>query len=138
LTRTQVRRIQVARPAPAVDTRAQAPIPDSTVWAVPPPLVPASGFRWGPVELVVPTSTAELRRWGMLLNNCLGDYSAAVVAGRSWLVGVRRDELLIGCAEIEPGRRTIRQLVGAHNQPLPPHVRDHVVEALRFLRLCSR
>jgi hypothetical protein len=99
--------------------------------------VPASGFRWGPVELVVPTSSAELSQWGQVLHNCLGDYTAAVLAGRSWLVGVRCDEVLVGCAEIDPRHRSIRQLLGPFNRPLPEQVRNDVVEALQFLGLHS-
>jgi hypothetical protein len=121
--------------APAVVDR--GPVPDSSVWSVPPPLVPACGFRWGPVELVVPTSAAQLRSWGQVLHNCLGDYSPAVMAGRSWLIGVRCDEVLVGCAEVDPARRAIRQLLGPRNRPLPDRVRDDVVEALQFLGLHS-
>jgi hypothetical protein len=125
----------VARTAPAVDDR--EPPPTQAVWSVPPPLVPASGFRWGPVELVVPTSSAELSQWGQVLHNCLGDYTAAVLAGRSWLIGVRCDEVLVGCAEIDPRHRSIRQLLGPFNRPLPEQVRNDVVEALQFLGLHS-
>jgi hypothetical protein len=134
-TRGQARQIQVARMAPAMVDR--GPVPDSSVWSVPPPLVPACGFRWGPVELVVPTSAAQLRSWGQVLHNCLGDYSPAVMAGRSWLIGVRCDEVLVGCAEVDPARRAIRQLLGPRNRPLPDRVRDDVVEALQFLGLHS-
>lgn len=120
------RRIQQARPAPA-----GLPVGvDVTRWPIPQPLLQLHDFRRGRLHLVVPTSKVELQQWARRLHNCLADYAPAMAIGRCWLVGVELDERLIGCVEVRPRQRTIRQATGMLNQALPCEVLDEVVAAL--------
>lgn len=108
------------RRAPAVATVDRINIP--TRWPIPARLSAVHHACRDDLRFVVPTSAPELRHWGRMLQNCLGDFVPAVATGRSWIVGIERNEILIGCAEIEPGSRHLRQLLGSRNRPLPPNV----------------
>ncbi len=123
--------IEAARPALAVRDAPEVDL--LTRWSVPRGLAPVQGLHCGPVRLEVPTSVAQLRHWGQLLHNCLGSFGPAVVAGRSWLVGIMLGESLIGCVEVETRRRTVRQILAARNEPLPAELRDPVLDALHRL-----
>lgn len=123
--------IEAARPALTVRDAPEVDL--LTRWSVPRGLAPVQGLHCGPVRLEVPTSVAQLRHWGQLLHNCLGSFGPAVVAGRSWLVGIMLGESLIGCVEVETRRRTVRQILAARNEPLPAELRDPVLDALHRL-----
>ena len=80
---------------------------------------------------MVPTSREELRRWGRVLHNCVGDFGNAVAGGHSWVIGIEHDDHIIGCIEVNPTDRQVRQALGPRNRPLPPAVATGVSEALR-------
>jgi hypothetical protein len=99
-------------------------------WTTPQPLRPIDGLATGGLRLVVPRSANELRRWGDVLHNCLADYAGASSRGESWLVAIERDDTVIGCIEVTPATRRIRQALGPRNRPLP---RDVLAVAVRAL-----
>ena len=68
--------------------------------------------------------------WGQDLNSCLATYSGAVDGQDSWLIGVRRDELLIACVEVLPSSRRVRQLLRLRNHPHSLIVHNAIVRAL--------
>ena len=78
------------------------------------------------LELVLPRTPDELRAWGRMLGNCLGDFGAAVAEGRSVIVGVRQRGALVAAVELVPNLREIRQFLGVRNR-VPP---DTVVAAV--------
>jgi hypothetical protein len=99
-------------------------------WTTPQPLRPIDGLTTGGLRLVVPRSANELRRWGDILHNCLADYAGASSRGESWLVAIERDDTVIGCIEVTPATRRIRQALGPRNRPLPRDVLTVAVRAL--------
>lgn len=86
--------------------------------------------RHDDLHFTVPTSQPELASWGRRLHNCLDTYARAMVEERSWLIGVEHDDQLVGCIEVAPTTRSVRQALGPRNRPLPPWVHER---ALQFL-----
>lgn len=107
-------------------------------WPIPRPLHAISDFSHRGLRFVVPTRREELRRWGRVLHTCVGDFGTAVVNGRSWVIGIERDDHLIGCVEVDPVERRVRQALGPRNQPLPPDVAAAVFNALRMCGVTGR
>jgi len=95
-------------------------------------LAVAHGQQVGRYQLCLPGSPAELRQWGNELGNCLGSFVDAVSGCVTWVIAVREDGRLIGCAEITP-TRSVRQLLGPHNRPLPQRTATAVVAELTAL-----
>ena len=123
---------EMPRPAPAVPATQQ--VFGVTRWPIPRPLLAINEFRCGGLWFVVPTTREELRRWGRVLHSCIGDFGAAVASGHSWLIGIERDDHLIGCIEVSPLDRRVRQALGPRNQPLP---QDVTATAFNALRVCG-
>ncbi len=73
----------------------------------------------GELELVLPRTPDELSIWGRLLENCLGDFGAAVAARRSIVIGVRQRGALVAAMEVRPGERRVVQFLGVGNR-IPP------------------
>jgi hypothetical protein len=115
---------QVALHAPS------APATAPRRWPVPAPLRTISGYRYGGLDFCVPTSAAELGLWSRQLHNCLDTYAAASAHERSWLIGIRNDGGLIGCIEVCPGTRRLRQAHGPRNRALPANIYDTAVRVL--------
>lgn len=105
-----------------------APAPQR--WGVPRPLQTIDRAMFRGLRFLVATSTTELSLWGARLHNCLDTYARAAAADTSWLVGIERDDLLIGCVEIVPTTRQIRQALGPRNRPLPRAVHQSTLEFL--------
>ena len=80
---------------------------------------------------MVPTSREELRRWERVLHNCVGDFGNAVAGGHSWVIGIEHDDHIIGCIEVNPTNRRVRQALGPPQPTLPPAVGATVSEVLR-------
>ncbi len=99
-------------------------------WPVPEPLLSVSQHRSGDFTFCVPTSGAELRWWSRQLHNCLDTFAGASAHGQSWLIGVRRGDALIGCVEVCPRTRRLRQALGPRNGALAPDVYDRVIGVL--------
>ena len=116
----------LARAVPDLPDDVAAP----TRWSVPRALLVINGYRHAGLSYQVPTSSAELERWASILSNCLGDYTRAAATSAAWLVGVFRDDVIIGCVEVRPSTREVRQAVGEHNRPLEPPVLERVLHAL--------
>jgi hypothetical protein len=106
-------------------------------WPVPEPLLAISRHRCGDLTFCVPTSGAELTWWSRQLENCLDTFAGASAHGRSWLIGVRRDDVLIGCVEVCPHTRRVCQALGPRNRALTADVYDRVLGALADLRVLS-
>jgi len=100
-------------------------------WPVPAALLPVHQLRHEGLSYSVPTSRNELATWGAILRNCLGDFSRAAASETSWLIGIELDDRLIGCVEVEPATRRVRQALGARNQPLPEHVHRITIALLQ-------
>lgn len=94
-----------------------------------PQLRALDGRRAGELTLVLPRTAADLDRWGRLLSSCVGDFAAAVVAGRSHLVGVLRANRLAYVLELTPGGE-VRQFCGRANRRPPAAVRRAVLELI--------
>lgn len=125
------RRAAFEQPRRAPSVTAEERVNLSSRWPIPGALQVIHHSSLNDLRFVVPTSLPELRRWGVILHNCLGDYAVAASAGRSWIVGIERNELLVGCAEVDPRTRTVRQLLGPRNRPLPADVTAATISALR-------
>lgn len=89
------------------------------------------GRSVGEVTLCLPRTNTELRQWGRLLHNCLGDFTASTATGYSVVVGVRRDDQLIGALELRPDTQTLVQFLGDRNRRLPLPITTAVHAALR-------
>jgi hypothetical protein len=123
--------------SPAVRRQATIPLAPPTEdgshpasWPVPQALSRINRHRGDGLLFDVPTSNNELAWWGRELYNCLATYGGAVYRQESWLIGVRRDDRLIACAEVVPSTRRVRQLLGPRNQPLPHAVHHATLRAL--------
>ena len=99
-------------------------------WPVPAALQAISGYRHEGLDFCVPTSAAELELWSRQLHNCLDTYAAASAHQRSWLIGIRNDDRLIGCIEVCPGTRRLRQAQGPRNSALSANVYDIAIRVL--------
>ena len=84
----------------------------------------------GDLELVLPRTPDELRAWGRMLGNCLGDFGAAVAEQRSVIVGVRQRGALVAAVELLPNLREVRQFLGVRNRVPPRSVVDPVLARL--------
>lgn len=87
------------------------------------------GLTRGDLTLVLPHTTGDLERWGRILSNCLGDFSAAAATGRSVIVGVRRSNRLIYAVELTAGGE-VRQFCGQANRAPRPSDRRLIVQTL--------
>ena len=90
----------------------------------------------GDLELTLPRTPDELRAWGRMLGNCLGDFGAAVAEHRSVIVGVRQRGALVAAVELLPDLREVRQFLGVRNRVPPAAVVDPVLA--RLLPLAAR
>jgi hypothetical protein len=106
-------------------------------WPVPESLRTVSQLRCGDLTLCVPTSAAELTWWSRQLHNCLDSFAGASAHGQSWLIGVRRGDVLIGCVEVCPRTRRLRQALGPRNRALAADVYDRVIGVLTDHRVLS-
>lgn len=125
LDRRARRRVAEPRPAPAT-----APAPTLTRWPIQRELQRLHGYQRDGLHFVVPTSVAELKSWGNRLSTCVGDYGPAITARASWVIGVEQDEVLIGCVDMVPSSRRVRQALGRRNERLPDSILDSVVVSL--------
>ncbi|MGA1052413.1 MAG: hypothetical protein ACO4AY_09785 [Ilumatobacteraceae bacterium] len=126
-----VGRRRAVLPAPAAERSS------ATRWPIPSALVPVAGLERDGLRLLVPTSTPVLNQWAAALQNCLGTYGPAVAQQRAWLIGIHRSEQLIGCIEIDPATRRIRQAHGRLNRMLPRPVLARVSTMLREHRILA-
>ena len=72
----------------------------------------------------------QLTQWGTQLRNCLGSYHAAAAADAAWLVGLEKGGRLVGCIEVSPQQRRIRQAFGPANRQLPGRLLSTATEML--------
>lgn len=120
----------LAPPARPANTGAGAHTAPSR-WPVPAGLLPVHQRRHESLHFTVPTSSVELTAWGLRLHNCLASYASAMSEQRSWLIGIERDDTLVGCVEVVPSSGAVRQALGARNRPLAPAVHATTVQFLR-------
>lgn len=113
--------------APRVNVVGRTP----NCWPVPAALLPVHQLRHEGLSYSVPTSRSELATWGAVLRNCLGDFGRAAATQTSWLIGIEHDDRLIGCVEVDPVERRVRQALGPRNQPLPEHVHRITIALLQ-------
>lgn len=104
-------------------------------WPVPAPLLTVHGHRRNGITFDVATTALELRTWGQQLRNCLGSFADAAHSGSSWLIGLVRDDVLIGCVEVHPHQRRVVQATGVANRALPLWVQRTVVDTLHDHRV---
>lgn len=90
------------------------------------------GHCVGDLAFVLPHTVGDLERWSRLLSNCLDDFGAAAVMGRSVLVGVLKSNRLTYAIELTP-QGSIRQFCGRANRR--PTERDErtVIDAMTAL-----
>lgn len=81
------------------------------------------------IEVVVPKDTDTVRAWGQEQNHCIGSYADLMAAGRTILLGFKRDNKWVGHCSISRGR--LEQLLGKHNRELP--IDDHKA-IIKFLK----
>ena len=120
---------------PMMAPRLSASTPAPQRWSVPRALQVVDRQLFRGLRFLVPTSTTELSLWGARLHNCLDTYARAAAANTSWLVGIERDDLLIGCVEIVPTTRRVRQALGPRNRPLASAVQQSTLEFLHHHRV---
>lgn len=123
----------VLHPRPAAFAAPRVRLPGRTPdrWPVPAALLPVHQVRYEGLSFSVPTSRNELATWGAILRNCLGDFARAAASQASWLIGIERDDRLIGCVEVNPAALQVRQALGPRNQPLPDAVHRATIALLR-------
>lgn len=123
------RRIETPRAAPAV--RGHMGDERRMWWPIPDELALAEGLQFDGVSLEVATHAEQLARWGRTLRNCLADFAVSAASGQSWLIGIHHNRTLVGCVEVAPRDRSVRQILGERNRPLPMWLRQAVLEALQ-------
>lgn len=119
--------------APAAFGAPRVSVPGRTPnrWPVPHDLLPVHQLRHEGLGYTVPTSRNELATWGAILRNCLGDFGRAAATQTSWLIGIEQDDRLIGCVEVDPAHRRVRQALGPRNHPLPEFVHRTTITLLQ-------
>lgn len=106
-------------------------------FAHPPDVAGAHGYAHGDLRFVLPADADTLRQWGRRLSNCLADYTPAVRAGRSVVIGVEEQGRLTGALELTGHPRRVRQYVGTANARPDPARRVAVDRMLRDLGLVT-
>jgi hypothetical protein len=106
------------------------PVPDAAALPSTQALRDLHGRVIGGLTFVIPRTAGDLRRWGRLLANCLGDFGPSVVAGRSTIIGIEQANALAFAVEIDT-EGAIRQFAGRANRPPGDATRDAVVRSLR-------
>ena len=101
-------------------------------WPVPAGLRHVAGHQRDGLTLCVPTSIVA-RLVGPPAPQLPRQLAAAAVHERSWLIGIRRDDEMIGCVEVCPATRRLRQALGPRNRPLASRVYDTTTRALADL-----
>ena len=91
--------------------------------------------RRGSVELVLPNTTAEIERWGVVLDNCLNIYAQAALRGHTLIVGIRDNGRLVGAMQINPRHRLVVQIEGPHNRRVPDELHDEVIALIGQLEV---
>lgn len=134
LPRREIRLAEPARPArPQHRIYAPPATPQLVEADAPLGLTPATqaihGSTVGDLTFVLPRTAGDLKRWGRLLANCLGDFGPAVAAGRSTIIGIERAGALAFAVEIEAGG-AIRQFAGHANRAPDAALRNATVHAL--------
>lgn len=121
------------RPRPTALGAPRVSVPGRTPnsWPVPAALLPVHQVRHEGLAYSVPTSRNELATWGAVLRNCLGDFGRAAATQTSWLIGIERADRLIGCVEVDPAQRRVRQALGPRNQPLADDVHRIAIQFLQ-------
>jgi hypothetical protein len=104
-------------------------------WTIPEPLLGLHRHHRNGITFEIATSAFELRTWGQQLRNCLGSFAAAAHSGSSWLIGLSRDEVLIGCVEVHPQQRRVVQATGVANRALPLWVQRTIIDVLHQLQV---
>lgn len=99
------------------------------VFSYAPDVAELAGLSMGTLRLELPRHQGELIAWSQVLRNCLDDFGPAISAGRSVVIGVRQDGMLVGALELD-GHRRLRQFVGARNRSLPDTVTAPVMREL--------
>jgi hypothetical protein len=121
----------VAHPLPPPPARPLPPAPPRVGRPARPVRPPElDGCLAGPYRLRVARHAGQLTAWAGALRNCLASYATNLASGTSWIIGVEADDTLIGCLEIDPATRRIRQFVGPYNRRLPANVTEPVIRAL--------
>lgn len=117
----------IARRAPATSGRG-APLAAGAAFAHPPAVRELDRCTLGgDIELVVPRTPNELRAWGRMLGNCLGDFGAAVAERRSVILGVKQRGALVAAVELLPNLGEVRQFLGPRNRVPPASVVEPVL-----------
>jgi hypothetical protein len=122
-------RVEQAHPAIPATDRLSA-LTSSHQFDHPPAWSHLDGAREGEVQLVLPTSPADLNRWGFALHNCLGSYKQKVDSGQRLVLGVVVKGQLQGAVEVDPVRRRIVQATATKNRPLARVTRNTVAAML--------
>jgi hypothetical protein len=104
-------------------------------WTIPEPLLGLHRHHRNGITFEIATSAFELRSWGQQLRNCLGSFAAAAHSGSSWLIGLYRDDVLIGCVEVHPQQRRVMQATGVSNRALPLWVQRTIIDVLHQLQV---
>jgi len=104
-------------------------------WTIPEPLLGLHRHHRNGITFEIATSAFELRSWGQQLRNCLGSFAEAAHSGSSWLIGLYRDDVLIGCVEVHPQQRRVVQATGISNRALPLWVQRTIIDALHQLQV---
>jgi hypothetical protein len=107
-----------------------APVPATTAVPRHAAARAVDGLSIDSYTLRVPRTARDLQTWGDRLGNCLATYTAAVVDGRSTIVGVFRDQRIVACIEIDRDRR-VRQFLGRANTRPDPALEARVLPVLR-------
>lgn len=73
-------------------------------------------------QFLLPKDTNELHNYGKSFHNCVASYCDDVVAKRTLILAMKREEKFIACIEVRQYR--VVQALGPCNQILPSEVRD--------------
>ena len=118
-----VRRLY-APPADLAAVRSSTPLPASAA------VRSLDGRTADGLTFRVPRTAGDLERWGRLLSNCLGGFGAAVVAGRSTIVGIEVQGAIRYAVEVGASG-AVRQFAGPANRAPTPAIRETTLRVLR-------
>jgi hypothetical protein len=112
---------------------ALAKIEDAKAVPFPEPWFPAAPLVNG-YQIVPITDSAELYREGRAMHNCVGSYDQRIIAGDTYIYGIRDGDKRIATVEIKRGednKAKIGQIRAPCNEPAPKEIN---AAARRWLR----
>lgn len=84
----------------------------------------------GGIRFILPESTRIVNQWGREMGHCIGSYALNALNGYDVLLGVMKEDKMIGNIQVDIQQRKVPQVLGKYNAILPREDRLHIAKML--------